>query len=162
MYNCIYSLLVLFLVIKNLNIYSLQENPRQIPQKLKDQSHILEQAENDVSTSSSLTLSSSLSSSTSSSEPLKRKSTSEKRTTNAPKLVSRSENGHSKQTPKVTKSLVQKRRLNASSTRNPSAKKAKRDSFESERPLVSRRPFKDSLVCLCTIAFIACLYCSWS
>ena len=148
------------MVIKNLNIYSLQENPRQIPQKLKDRSHILEQAENDVSTSSSSTLPSS--SSTSSSEPLKRKSTSEKRTTNAPKLVSRSENGHSKQTPKVTKSLVQKRRLNALSTRNPSAKKAKRDSFESERPLVSRRPFKDSLVCLCTIAFIACLYCSWS
>ena len=28
--------------------------------------------------------------------------------------------------------------------------------------LVSRHPFKDSLVCLCTIAFIACLYCSWS
>ena len=28
--------------------------------------------------------------------------------------------------------------------------------------LVSRCPFKDSLVCLCTIVFIACLYCSWS
>ena len=28
--------------------------------------------------------------------------------------------------------------------------------------LVSRRPFKDSLVCLCTIVFKACLYCSWS
>ena len=28
--------------------------------------------------------------------------------------------------------------------------------------LVSRCPFKDSLVCLCTIIFIACLYCSWS
>ena len=28
--------------------------------------------------------------------------------------------------------------------------------------LVCRRPFKDSLVCLCTIIFIACLYCSWS
>ena len=28
--------------------------------------------------------------------------------------------------------------------------------------LESRRPFKDSLVCLCTILFIACLYCSWS
>ena len=28
--------------------------------------------------------------------------------------------------------------------------------------LVSRHPFKDSLVCLCTIIFIACLYCSWS
>ena len=28
--------------------------------------------------------------------------------------------------------------------------------------LVTRRPFKDSLVCLCTIIFIACLYCSWS
>ena len=28
--------------------------------------------------------------------------------------------------------------------------------------LVSRYPFKDSLLCLCTIIFIACLYCSWS
>ena len=28
--------------------------------------------------------------------------------------------------------------------------------------LVSRHPFKDSLVCLCTIVFMACLYCSWS
>ena len=28
--------------------------------------------------------------------------------------------------------------------------------------LVSRCPFKDSLVCLCTIIFIACLYCLWS
>ena len=28
--------------------------------------------------------------------------------------------------------------------------------------LVSRCPFKDSLVCLCTVIFIACLYCSWS
>ena len=27
--------------------------------------------------------------------------------------------------------------------------------------LVSRCPFKDSLLCLCTIIFIACLYCSW-
>ena len=28
--------------------------------------------------------------------------------------------------------------------------------------LVIRCPFKDSLVCLCTIICIACLYCSWS
>ena len=60
--------------------------------------------------------------------------TSEKGTTKAPKLVSRSKNGHPEQTPKAGKSLVQKCRLNVSSTRNPSAKKAKRDSVENEHP----------------------------
>ena len=78
MYNCVYSMLVLFVVIKNLNIYTLQDNATQIQQKLKDRSHIIEQAENDISTSSSSTLSSSLSSSTSSSKPLTCKLTSEK------------------------------------------------------------------------------------
>ena len=116
MYNYFYSLLVLFVVIKNLNIYTLQDNPTQIQQKLNDRSHTIEQAENDTSTSlssSSLTLSSSLSSSMSTPEPLKGKSTSEKGTTKAPKLVSRSKNGHPEQTPKAAKSLVQKCRLNA-------------------------------------------------
>ena len=125
------------MVIKNLNIYTLQDNPTWIQQKLNDRSHIIEQAENDTSTSSSLsllslslTLSSSLSLSMSTPEPLKGESTSEKGTSKAPKLVSRSKNGHPKQTPKAMKSLVQKCRLNVSSTRNPSAKKAKRDSVE--------------------------------
>ena len=54
-------LLVLFMVIKNLNIYTLQDNPMWIQQKLNDRSHKIEQAENDVSTLSSSTLSSSLS-----------------------------------------------------------------------------------------------------
>ena len=113
MYNYFYSLLVLFVVIKNLNIYTLQDNPLWIQQKLNDQSHTIEQAENDTSTSSSsllllLTLSSSLSLSTSTPEPLKGKLTSEKGTTKAPKLVSRSKNGHPEQTPKAVKSLVQK------------------------------------------------------
>ena len=130
------------MVIKNLNIYTLQDNPTRIQQNLNDRSHTIEQAENDVSMSSlsSSTLSSSLSSSTSSSKPLKGKLTSEKGTKKAPKLVSRSENGHSEQTQKAAKSLVQKHRLNASSTRNPSAKKAKRDSVENEHPPVLFMP----------------------
>ena len=101
MYNYLYSLLVLFLVIKNLNIYTLQDNPTWIQQKLNDQSHTIEQAENATSTSSSSssssspsTLSSSLSLSMSTPEPLKCKLTSEKGTTKAQKLVSRSKNGH--------------------------------------------------------------------
>ena len=83
MYNYFYSLLVLFVVIKNLNIYTLQDNPTWIQQKLNDQSHTIEQVENDTSMSLSLsslsTLSSSLLSSMSTPEPLKGKSTSEKR-----------------------------------------------------------------------------------
>ena len=152
LYNCVYSLLVLFVVMENLNIYKLQDNPTQIQQKLNDQSHTIEQAENDISmSSSSSTLSSSLSSSTSSSKPLKGNLTSEKRTTEAPKLVSRSENGHSEQTPKTAKSLVQKCRLNVSSTRNPSAKKAKRDSVQNEHSpvlFVPKTPKKS--VCYCS------------
>ena len=64
MYNYFYSLLVLFVVIKNLNIYTLQDNPTRIQQKLNDRSHTIEQAENDTSTSSL---------STSTPEPLKGK-----------------------------------------------------------------------------------------
>ena len=156
MYNYFYSLLVLFVVIKNLNIYTLQDNPIRIHQKLNDQSHTIEQAENDTSTSSSslLTLSSSLSSSMSTPEPLKGKLTSEKGTTKAPKLVSRSKNGHPEQTPKAAKLLVQKRRLNASSTRNPSAKKAKRDSVENEHPPVPFMPnTPTTLVRYCSVNF---------
>ena len=157
MYNYFYSLLVLFVVIKNLNIYTLQDNSTWIQQKLNDRSHTIEQAENDTSTSSSsssLTLSSSLSSSMSSPEPLKGKSTSEKGTTKAPKLVSRRKNGHPEQTPKAAKSLVQKRRLNASSTRNPSAKKAKRDSVENEHPPVPFMPNTPTTsVRYCSVSF---------
>ena len=87
-------------------------------------------------------------------EPLKGKSTSKKGTTKAPKLVSRSKNGHPEQTPKATKSLVQKCRLNVSSTRNPSAKKAKRDSVENEHPPVPFMPNTPTTsVCYCSVNF---------
>ena len=127
MYNYFYSLLVLFVVIKNLNIYTLQDNPIRIHQKLNDRSHTIEQAENDTSTSllSSLTLSSSLSLSMSTPEPLKGKLTSEKGTTKAPKLVSRSKNGHPEETPKATKSLVQKTQIKCIIYKQPLGKESK-------------------------------------